>query len=86
MKVKRNSPPLYMPASQPSFINSHLGARGKQGELTVVGGNGELKVEEILGVGEVGLHRRRKVELGEIWKVVEVEASSGRGWWAAEGV
>lgn len=36
--------------------------------LTLVRRDRELKVEEVLGVGEVGLHRRREVELGQVWE------------------
>lgn len=68
VKVNRNSPPLYMPVKYPSGVSLDLGARGKATKLTVVGADGELKVEEVLSVGEVGLHRRREVELGKIWR------------------
>jgi hypothetical protein len=38
-------------------------------QLTLIGRDGELKVEHVRGVGEMRLHRIGQVELGKIWSV-----------------
>lgn len=80
--MNRNEPPLYMPAR----VSAVLGARGR----TVVGNDGELKVEQVGRVGEMSLHRRGQVQLGEVCSVSRGDRKGASGApfctriWAAE--
>lgn len=87
MKVKRNSPPLYMPIGtgrraialrvslRRSPDESLMVMDGQTCTLTVVRSDGQFKVEQVLGVGKVGLHGWGQVELSEICRGGERESA-----------